>query len=154
MFSVTQFYWPGSIQNLSNWFTTEEISTKREAIARLIRDLSTEQNMEIIFPDDHLRSKHESGKIEKKHDFWCGLCRKGFETENKLEDHEKLELCGVDVSEMEMFKIHQSQLNNVPCYLDSCDRRFQHKKELLSHLKTQHSVVQIRVRFRCDFDQA
>ena len=89
MFSVTQFYWPGSIQNLSNWFTTEEISTKRDAIARLIRDLSTEQNMGIVFPDD-----------------------------------------GTFIQEV------------------------QHKKELLSHLKTQHSVVQIRVRFRCDFDQA
>ena len=79
---------------------------------------------------------------------------KSHEVQTKYKEGFTCQLCGVNVSEMEMFKIHQSQLHNVPCYLDSCDRRFQHKKELLSHLKTQHSVVQIRVRFRCDFDQA
>jgi len=52
--SVAQYYWPGSIQDLNNWFTTEEISTKRDEIARLIRDLSADQNMdkEMKFPDD------------------------------------------------------------------------------------------------------
>jgi len=38
----------------------------------------------------HLKANHENGKIENKHDFWCGLCRKGFETERKYEDHEKI----------------------------------------------------------------
>jgi len=137
----------------------------------------------------HLKANHGNGKIEKKHDFWCGLCRKGFETERKFEDHEKIphkygckhchkaytlevdlnhhvekhhveksvkvqtkhkegftcQLCGVNIGEMEMFKIHQSQGHNAPCYLDGCYKRFQHKTELLVHLKSVHNVVQIRI---------
>jgi len=161
-------------------------STSRQASGnkKLKCPLCNQYFEEMVKMMDHLRAKHGSGKIEKKHDFWCGLCRKGFETEKKFEDHEKLDhkygckhchkayilevdlnhhvekshkvqtkykegftcqLCGVNVSEMETFKIHQSQGHNVPCYLDGCDRRFQHKKELLSHLKTQHNVVQIRI---------
>lgn len=137
----------------------------------------------------HLKANHGNGKIEKKHDFWCGLCRKGFEIERKFEDHEKIphkyeckhchkayilevdlnhhvekhhveksqmiqtkhkegftcQLCGVNIGEMEMFKIHQSQGHNAPCYLDGCDKRFQHKNELLVHLKSVHNIVQIRI---------
>ena len=55
------------------------------------------------------------------------------------------QLCGVNIGEMEMFKIHQSQGHNAPCYLDGCDKRFQHKNELLVHLKSIHNIVQIRV---------
>jgi len=51
--SVAQYYWPGQIQDLSMWFTTQEVSTKRDEIARLIRDLSEEQNpeKEMKFPN-------------------------------------------------------------------------------------------------------
>eukprot|EP00092_Neocalanus_flemingeri_P007418 GFUD01008011.1.p1 GENE.GFUD01008011.1~~GFUD01008011.1.p1 ORF type:complete len:2535 (+),score=676.26 GFUD01008011.1:509-8113(+) len=133
---------------------------------------------------DHLKAKHHNGRSEKKHNFWCGLCRKSFESEKKFEDHEKLEhkynckhchkayilevdlnhhvekshnmqsrhkegftcnLCGENISEMEMFKIHQSQRHSVPCYLDGCEKRFQHKKDLVAHLKSKHNIVQIRI---------
>ena len=43
-FSVSQYYWPSSMQDLSEWFTLEEITKKREDIARLIRELSKKQN--------------------------------------------------------------------------------------------------------------
>eukprot|EP00092_Neocalanus_flemingeri_P033060 GFUD01035954.1.p1 GENE.GFUD01035954.1~~GFUD01035954.1.p1 ORF type:complete len:1471 (+),score=415.21 GFUD01035954.1:79-4491(+) len=52
--SVAQYYWPASIQDLNNWFSIEEISTKRDEIARLIRELSEDQNLdkEMTFPTD------------------------------------------------------------------------------------------------------
>ena len=52
LFSVAQYYWPSSIQDLNNWFTTEEISTKRDEIATLIRTLAEDQNSdkEMNFP--------------------------------------------------------------------------------------------------------
>jgi len=143
--------------------------------------------MEVMM--EHLNSKHYSGRIEKKHDYWCGLCRKGFETEKKFEDHEKIDhkyrcqfchkayilevdlnhhvekhhthkshkvlnkhrkgftcqLCGVNISEIEKFKIHQSQGHNFSCYHDGCIMRFQQKKELETHLKMKHNIVQIRI---------
>ena len=52
-FSVAQYYWPGQILDLSTWFTTQEVSTKRDEIARLIRELSEDQNpdKEMKFPN-------------------------------------------------------------------------------------------------------
>merc|ERR1719481_1704077 len=127
--------------------------------------------------------------LEKRHDFWCGRCRKVFETEKKFEDHEKIDhkygckycykayilevdlnhhvekhhsekshkvqmkhrkgftcqLCGVNISQMEMFKIHQSQGHHFSCYHEGCSMRFQHKRELVSHLKNVHNIVQIKI---------
>jgi hypothetical protein len=42
--SVAQFYWPGALNCLdSSWFPQEEVAKKRDELAKLIRDLSTEQ---------------------------------------------------------------------------------------------------------------
>jgi hypothetical protein len=93
--SVAQYYWPGSIQNLSAWFTTEEISTKRDEIATLIRCLTEEQNPEqdMKFPSipflptaPPTRSKsrrreqeyHSSGEEEEEDDWGGGLAAAGF----------------------------------------------------------------------------
>ena len=47
-----QFYWPGAIQDLTDWFTINEVVKKRDEIARLIRGLTKEQNAgnELNFP--------------------------------------------------------------------------------------------------------
>ena len=45
-----------------------------------------------------------------------------------------------------MFNIHQSRGHNVPCQVDNCLKIFQNKKELVAHLKSEHNIVQIRVR--------
>ena len=94
------------------------------------------------------------------HKFGCKLCHKAFVLEVDLNHHvEKhhvdksinhkegftCKLCEVHIGKMEMFKIHQSQGHNAPCYLDGCDKRFQHKNELLVHLNSVHNIDQITV---------
>ena len=42
--SVAQFYWPSALNDLDgSWFPLEEVAKKRDELAKLIRDLSTEQ---------------------------------------------------------------------------------------------------------------
>jgi len=96
--SVAQYYWPGQIQDLTAWFTTQEVSTKRDEIARLIRDLSKDQNpdKEMKFPNipflptaPPTRSKsrrreyeHESSESEEDDDWGgensAGIAAAGF----------------------------------------------------------------------------
>jgi len=91
--SVAQYYWPGQIKDLTAWFTTQEVSTKRDEIARLIRDLSEEQNpdKEMKFPNipflptaPPTRSKsrrreyeHQSSESENEDD-WVGVQSSGI----------------------------------------------------------------------------
>jgi len=49
------------------------------------------------------RADHGNGNIENKHVFWCGLCRKGFETERKFEEHDKLFLFSSTSKNNELF---------------------------------------------------
>jgi len=170
--------------------STSKQSDKLQSRKKIIKcPLCTRYFEDIAIMMDHLKAKHSNGKRETKHDFWCGRCRKVFESEKKFEDHEKIEhkyecqycykayilevdlnhhvekhhreksrkvqikhregftcqLCGVNISQMEMFKIHQSKGHNFSCYHDGCTRRFQHKRELESHLKCVHNIVQIKI---------
>lgn len=93
-------------------------------------------------------------------DFWRGLCKTVFKTTKKFKDKKKKEhkyslskhrsgftcqLCGIHISQVEMFKIHQSQGHKISCNQKGCLNRFQNKSDLVSHLKLTHNIVQIRV---------
>ena len=100
--------------------------------------------------EDHERLEHK---------YACEHCYKAYILEVDLNHHLKkthdirtkhkegftCKLYGENISEMEMFKIHQSKGHNVPCQVDDCLKRFQNRKELVAHLKIEHNIVQIRI---------
>ena len=79
-----QFYWPGAIQDLTDWFTINEVVKKRDEIARLIRGLTKEQNagnelnfpsIRFLPPDRTTRSKtrkkeHEHQSSDSEDECW------------------------------------------------------------------------------------
>ena len=79
-----QFYWPGTIQDLTKWFTIDEVVKKRDEIARLIRGLTKEQNagnelnfpsIRFLPPDRTTRSKtrkkeHEHQSSDSEDECW------------------------------------------------------------------------------------
>jgi len=112
--SVGQFYWPGAIQDLSNWFSIDEVVKKRDEIARLIRGLTKDQNgdKELTFPsirflppDRTTRSKtrkkeYEHQSSESEDDSWgkgqtlggqtMSIAASGFYGERSKHDSSKL----------------------------------------------------------------
>ena len=76
--SVAQYYWPGQFKDLTAWFTTQEVSTKRDEIARLIRDLSADQNPEKKMEFPNIPFLPMAPPTRSEDDDWGGVQSSGI----------------------------------------------------------------------------